>query len=40
MSSKCFSSDDDLSVDVSKLYQQLPDIIGLCLGSLKKMLLI
>lgn len=36
MSSKRFTSVDELSIDVSKPNQQLPDIVGLCLGSLKK----
>lgn len=35
MSSKRFTSDDELSIDVYKLHQQLPEIIGLCLGSFK-----
>lgn len=36
MSSKRFPSDDEWSIDVDKLNKQLPDITGLCLGSLKK----
>lgn len=36
MSSKCFISDDKLNIDVNELNQQLTDITGLLLASLKK----